>query len=255
MFKALLVADGSGGHLIPAFRAADGLAARGAHVTVWYPRRRATAPLADALRGQMPQDAVAVEPFSVDASRMPWARALGSVRLWTKAQRHFRTSAPHVVVGFGGWVSMPVVMAARRHGIPVVLHEQNMVLGRANRWLARFADRIAVSFPETAVQPSRAFVDVTGLPIRRRIGHAERARAAARLGLEPQRPTLLVLGGSQGSRALNRLLASLAPLCSSQERGAWQVIHVTGPSDEAMVRRAYEACGLRAWVGPFLVEM
>ena len=254
-FKALLVADGSGGHLIPAFQAAGGLAGRGARVKVWYPHRRTTAPLADALREQMQQEGVDVEPFSVGAAPRPWTRLWGSAQLWQQALRCFETFAPDVVVGFGGWVSAPVIVAARHRRIPVVLHEQNVVLGRANRWLARYANQVAVSFAETQAQLGRVPSVVTGLPIRRPIGRTARAQAAARLGLHPEPLTLLVLGGSQGARPLNRLLTGLAALCSPEERQTWQVVHVTGASDDATVRRVYAAYGMRAWVGPFLAGM
>jgi len=158
-------------------------------------------------------------------------------------------------VGFGGWVSAPVVLAARVRRIGCVLHEPNVVMGRANRWLARWADRIAVSFRETQDALNGTPAVMTGLPVRDRIGRSSRAQGAARCGLQPDRPTLLVLGGSQGARALNRLMTEMVARCSPEERRSWQLIHLVGPADEAVVRAAYAAHGVRAWVRPFLVEM
>jgi UDP-N-acetylglucosamine--N-acetylmuramyl-(pentapeptide) pyrophosphoryl-undecaprenol N-acetylglucosamine transferase len=82
-----------------------------------------------------------------------------------------------------------------------------------------------------------------------------RHQAAARFGLQPGRPTLLVLGGSQGSRAVNRIAMQALTLSSAQERQAWQVLHVTGSADEQTARQTYRACGFAAWVTAFVADM
>ena len=253
--SVLLIADGSGGHLIPALEAATALARRGARATVWYAQRRQTAPLARALIEEARRAAVDVDPIPVESTAFPWGRLRQCGRLWRLAQRGFDAFSPDVVVGFGGWVSIPVIMAARLRRISCVLHEQNVVLGRANRWLTRWADRIAVSFPETQRALDGAPAVVTGLPVRSRIGRVPRAEGAARFGLDPARPTVLVLGGSQGARALNRLMMMMVTRLTPEERRTWQVIHLTGPTDEAAVADAYAAGGVAAWVAPSFVEM
>ena len=111
---------------------------------------------------------------------------------------------PDVVVGYGGYVSMPAYLAARRRKLPLVVHEQNALPGLANKAGARIADVVAVSFPDTKL-PKATYV---GLPIRRMISQLDRAasRAEARefFGLDADRPTLLVTGGSQGARRINQ---------------------------------------------------
>ena len=113
----------------------------------------------------------------------------------------FDTVQPDVVVGYGGYVSMPAYLAARRRRLPLVVHEQNALPGLANKVGARVADRVAVSFHGTPL-PKAEYV---GLPIRRMISTLDReaARAGARrfFGLDADRPTLLVTGGSQGAPA------------------------------------------------------
>jgi UDP-N-acetylglucosamine--N-acetylmuramyl-(pentapeptide) pyrophosphoryl-undecaprenol N-acetylglucosamine transferase len=93
------------------------------------------------------------------------------------------------------------------------------------------------------------------MPVRQAIGAALREQEARAFGFSPQRPTLLILGGSQGARAINQAVAATAALISPAERHTWQFLHVTGPADERDVRSAYAAAGVTAWVAPFLVEM
>src|SRR5690606_16351229 len=134
--------------------------------------------------------------------------------------------APDVVVGYGGYVSIPVYLAARRRRLPIVIHEQNAVPGLANRVGARFARSVAVSFPGTPL-PHAQFV---GLPIRRMISTLDRpaVRPDARrhFGLDPDLPTLLVTGGSPGARRLNQAVAGAA---AALRAAGVQVLHVPGP--------------------------
>ena len=136
---------------------------------------------------------------------------------------------PDVVVGYGGYVSVPVYLAARKRRIPVVVHEQNALPGIANKVGARLARRVAVSFPDTPLRNA----EYVGLPIRRMIStldrNALREQARAFFGLEADRPTLVVTGGSQGARRLNQAVAAAAP--ALVEAGA-QVLHVVGPKNE-----------------------
>lgn len=134
-----------------------------------------------------------------------------------------------VLVGFGGYVSTPAYIAAWRRKTPIVVHEGNAVPGIANKFAARYCtEHVAVSFPETPL-PHASYV---GLPIRRAISTLDRAalRAEARafFGLDPQAPTLLVTGGSQGARQLNEAIAGAA---ADLQAAGIQVLHVIGPKN------------------------
>ena len=139
-----------------------------------------------------------------------------------------------VVVGFGGYVAAPAYLAARRRGLPLVVHEANARPGMANRLGALLTPRVAVSTPDTRL-PHAQYV---GLPLRRGIATLERGRvrdeARSTFGLDPQRPTLLVFGGSQGARRLNEAAAGAAPALSA---AGIQVLHATGPAHSVDVRR------------------
>jgi UDP-N-acetylglucosamine--N-acetylmuramyl-(pentapeptide) pyrophosphoryl-undecaprenol N-acetylglucosamine transferase len=165
-------------------------------------------------------------------------------------------------VTFGGYVSFPVDRAAYKQQLPLVLHEQNAVPGLANRVAARWADRVAVTFPGSADRfrhPERCAV--TGDPVRQEIldldRAARRAGARERFGLHPDRPTVLVFGGSQGARTLNRAIVDA--------HGRWgsdglQVLHAAGRSLYPEAARAWQQAraardGLRVELLDFIDDM
>ena len=137
---------------------------------------------------------------------------------------------PDVVVGFGGYVSVPAYLAARRRQLPLVVHEGNALPGIANKLGARLTTHVATSFPDTEL-PHAHYI---GLPIRRMISTLDRAalRAEARdsFGLDADRPTLLVTGGSQGARRLNQSVAAAAAAFAA---AGVQVLHIVGPMGAA----------------------
>lgn len=160
---------------------------------------------------------------SVDLLRVP-SRLRAAVR---QARALLDRVEPAVVVGFGGYVCVPIYLAARRARLPLVIHEGNALPGIANRFGARWCtDRVATSFPDTKLVHGR-FV---GLPIRRSISTLERSelRGLSRdsFGLDQTLPTLLVTGGSQGARRINDAVSGAADALAA---AGIQVLHVAGP--------------------------
>ena len=131
---------------------------------------------------------------------------------------------PDVVFGKGGYVSFPVLFAARFYGIPVVIHESDSVPGRMNRWAGRFAARIALSYPEAAQFFPAAKVAITGNPIRQELLRPVREGAREFLSLAPALPVILILGGSQGAQRINEQLVDALPHLVEK----YQIIHQTG---------------------------
>jgi len=161
---------------------------------------------------------------TVDLLRVP-GRLAASVG---KARAILREVGADVVVGFGGYVSMPAYLAARTLRIPVVLHEQNAVPGLANKVAARFAKVVGVAFPATPLPHARVF----GMPLRRAITDLDRAElrdvARRELGLGQARPVLLVSGGSQGAKSINDATeGARAELLAA----GIDVLHVLGPKN------------------------
>lgn len=138
-------------------------------------------------------------------------------------------TAPDVVVGFGGYVSTPAYLAARKRGIPIVVHEQNSRPGLANRLGARMTPYVATTFASTSL----AHAIVIGMPLRREIAQldrgARRSEALAYFGLADHRPTVLVTGGSLGAQRLN---AAFASRVDSLRAHGIQVLHVSGLGKE-----------------------
>lgn len=166
--------------------------------------------------------------ISFDLLKLPF-------RLWS-ALRHtaqaFDLVAPDVVVGFGGYVSVPAYVVARKRGIPIVVHEGNALPGLANRLGALFTKNVVTSFPNTELRHGRYL----GLPIRKSITSLNRrsARKQARefFGLKADAPTVLVTGGSQGARSINRAMSEAAPILS---KAGVQVLHSAGRVEEVIV--------------------
>jgi len=162
---------------------------------------------------------------TLDFATLP-SRMLTAVRA---ASAILDATRPDVVVGFGGYVSLPAYLAARRARIPIVVHEANAKPGLANRLGARLTRYVAVSSSRARLSHGQ----LIGIPLRRAIAtldrEAMRSKARARFGLEDERPTLLVFGGSQGARSIN--LAMTAALPSLRLAGI-QVLHAVGPGND-----------------------
>lgn len=154
------------------------------------------------------------------------------------------------VIGFGGYASTPVYRAAKALGVPVVVHEQNAKPGLANRYGARFAEAVALTFDSTPLAARAGVTQTVGLPLRPAIADlartrargadAPRLRAAERFGLDPGLPTLLVTGGSLGALHLNDVLTSGLPAI---RRVGVQILHLTGRGKDGAVRAALREAG------------
>jgi UDP-N-acetylglucosamine--N-acetylmuramyl-(pentapeptide) pyrophosphoryl-undecaprenol N-acetylglucosamine transferase len=166
-----------------------------------------------------------------------------------KAVRMLRLFRPDIVFGVGGYVTVPVVLAARILRIPVCIHEQNVVPGLANRLNGKLADKVCISMECLPPFPVQKTI-LTGNPVREEIilAGGERSHKADNDGF-----TLLVLGGSQGAHSLNELMVEAAPLFCGQQR--LTIIHQSGLKDEEMVGRCYGENGIRAEVSAFFNDM
>lgn len=134
---------------------------------------------------------------------------------------------PDVVISKGGYVSFPVLFAARLLKIPVIIHESDTVAGRVNRWSGKFAKRIAISFPEAAQYFDQNKVSVTGQPVRETISRAATEGAHEYFELDSTIPTIGILGGSQGAKAINDVIIQLLP----ELLETYQIIHQTGEAN------------------------
>jgi UDP-N-acetylglucosamine--N-acetylmuramyl-(pentapeptide) pyrophosphoryl-undecaprenol N-acetylglucosamine transferase len=243
----LLAAGGTGGHMFPAEALARALVDRGRRVILVTDRR------GRGFGDRLP----AVEVFRITAAGLAGGsllrRAQGIAQLlrgYLQARRLVIRLRPALVVGFGGYASVPTVYAAQRAGLPTLLHEQNAVLGRANRMLAAQARAVATSFPETAAL-GKATPRLTGNPVR---------PAIAALGAQPYPAMdgtlrLLVLGGSQGARVFARLIPAALAALAAERRRRIAIAQQCRPEDLEQVRSAYAALGQPAELADFFTDV
>lgn len=233
--RALIAAGGTGGHIYPAIAVANEIKRRDASSTV---RFVGTAHgLETRLVPQAGYELSLIE--SAGLVNMGWrARARGVSVLpksFVAARRLIREFRPDVVIGAGGYVSGPVLLVAGFSRLRTLIMESNAVPGFTNRRLIRFVDKAAASFEATLPYFGRKGV-VTGNPVRREFFDIPvKVR-------DPTRFSLLLFGGSQGSRAINEAMVAALPLLTT-ERAVLQVTHQTGKSDFDRVRVAYEQAG------------
>jgi UDP-N-acetylglucosamine--N-acetylmuramyl-(pentapeptide) pyrophosphoryl-undecaprenol N-acetylglucosamine transferase len=230
--KVLMAGGGTAGHTSPLLATADALRRLDARVEVTALGTARGVEVRVVPEAGYPLELVPPVPLPRGAS-MELLRVPGRLRAAvTAALEIVDRVRPDVVVGFGGYVSVPAYLAARRRRLPLVVHEGNALPGIANKLGARFARHVATSFPDTKL-PGAEYV---GLPIRRMISTLDRAalrpEGRAAFGLAPDAPTVLVTGGSQGARRINRAVAAAQPALA---RAGVQVLHVVGPSGEAAV--------------------
>ena len=190
--------------------------------------------------------------------RGPVARGLavlGLIRAVLQAARVLRRIRPAAAVGFGGYPSVPPLVASGRLGIPSVLHEQNAVLGRANRMLARRASAIATSFPETERIPGNRADLVThvGNPVRAAIAALRSSQYATPLAEGPFR--LLVTGGSQGARVFAEVVPAAVATLPETFRRRIRVSQQCRPEDLIAVENSYAEAGVEARLATFFEDM
>jgi len=251
-WRVILAGGGTGGHLIPGLALAEEMLRRDPYAEITFV----------GMEGGIEQKLVPafghrlVITASRRATRALGARVLDLARkawsVWRsrgQCLRLFREQHPHVVVGLGGYSSTAPLLAARSLGLPTVLMEQNAIPGRANRFLARHADLVIAQFEECIPHfPGRPYVEVLGNPVLRSTLAAGAVRAKRAV------PSLLVMGGSQGARALNDALCTSASGLRAAVPGL-EVIALTGPADAERVRARLEEAGLPGRVIPFSTRM
>lgn len=142
---------------------------------------------------------------------------------------------PDVVISKGGYAAFPAVLAAKLLRIPVIVHESDSFPGRLNVWTAKFAKRVAVSWPEAAEHLPKEKTALTGQPIRKSILHGDPNGAHEYFKLDPTITTILILGGSQGAEMINNIIVDILPDLLSK----YQVIHQTGVNNfDGVVERS-----------------
>ncbi len=248
----MLAAGGTGGHLFPAYALAEELARRGVAVDLITDMR------GDRYGAGFPARAVYQVPAATLASRTPVAAVQTAIALarGTKAAHAIIGKVkPSVVIGFGGYPTYPPLVAARLRRVATLVHEQNSVLGRANRLLAKRVTAIATSFERTKYLDDDLITKsrFTGNPVRQAVVAAA-ARAFEPISVSgPIR--LLVFGGSQGARFFSVSLPPALAALPQDLKSRLQVVQQAREEDIARVQQAYAQSGITAEVAPFFKDL
>jgi len=248
-----IACGGTGGHLFPGLAVAEQLTQRGCAVALLISPKD--------VDQQAVQSAQGLEIVTLPAvglqNRNYFAFAASFLKSLFAARKIFRRRKPDAVLAMGGFTGAPPVWVGMEIGARTFLHESNTIPGRANRLLARFVDEAFVGFPEAATRLKARKITPTGTPVRPQFSpdagrRTPDANCRQALGLDPDRLTVLVVGGSQGASGLNEMILSALPLLAKKD---WQWLHLAGARDFVKVKAAYAARGLSAVVKPFLAEM
>ncbi|MEO0586937.1 MAG: UDP-N-acetylglucosamine--N-acetylmuramyl-(pentapeptide) pyrophosphoryl-undecaprenol N-acetylglucosamine transferase [Planctomycetota bacterium] len=251
--RVLFAGGGSGGHIYPNAAIAERLARSRIDPVFIVSRRPIDATVCAALP----------TPDWVPTSAEPIALRPDRLYRWYRAHQAAvaecldaidRTEA-RAVVSTGGFVGGPAVEAAAQRGLPACLINLDAVPGKANRWSARKVDAIFTAYDHTGLPRARH----VGVPLRQAsLATVKPAAARHRLGLQPDRPTLLITAGSQGAATINGAMVELVSrTVAKRALTGWDVIHLTGsaPGELDRVAAAYRPLGINAYVEPFLSDM
>lgn len=238
--RVVVSGGGTAGHINPALALAEVLMQRGCQVDFAGCPQGVEARL-------VPLAGVPFKAFEASGfnRRKPATIVSGVAKILrsTKAAKAwFADIKPDVVVGFGGYVSIPVARAAASLGIPVVVHEQNSVMGMANRYLAKKARAVCLTYEHSASAVADASkVRLTGNPVRSSVVNASREEGRVLFGLADDDFMLLVFGGSLGARHINEAVAAMRDELLAKEN--LHVVHITGPKE---LERVQEELALTA---------
>jgi len=250
--RLLLTGGGTGGHLFPAIATAEAMCQRFPGTKICFVGTKRKMDAASLARYDFQASTIHCQGLK-GKGLLARIRSLGllPLALIEALWRIFRFR-PDLVVGVGGYVTGPVMVAARLLGRPTLIHEQNSVPGLANRKLGALVSRVCLSLPGSEAYFPKGGTVLTGNPVRRQILELAGKQPARKSG---EKVTLLVLGGSLGAHRLNELVVEALTGYGGRLPAAMEVIHQTGAADEEDVRAAYARKGIPATVAAFFTDM
>lgn len=248
MAKFSVSCGGTGGHVFPGVATAIALRQRGHDVSLWMSGKAIETATRHAWTGPVVETGAQI--LTLHPLRLP-RTLIDFTRAYLTSRRALRAEHPQAMLAMGSYSCVPPVLAARHMNIPVVLHEANVIPGRAVSWLSSLADAVAITFPETRDHLSHPRLTLTGLPLRQSL---EESSGQALPINGAHRFTLLVMGGSQGARHLNEVIP--AAVARMQADGlSVAVIHLAGAKAREQVEAAYQSAGVPAVVYGFCSDM
>ncbi|MCX5781578.1 MAG: undecaprenyldiphospho-muramoylpentapeptide beta-N-acetylglucosaminyltransferase [Elusimicrobia bacterium] len=248
----LIAAGGTGGHIYPGLALARVIRERGSKVLFVIKENDPSKEILNNEKfGFIEIPAFGLpRKFSLNIFKFLLFLFLGFFRAW----RIIKTIKPKAVYGMGGYVSFPVVLAAKLKGFKVIVHEQNVLPGLTNRILSKFVDKVAISFNESIKYFNSKKVVLTGNPFRPEIFKVSYEDSIKKLGLIPNKFSVLVFGGSQGAAFINRcVLEAWNTLNSFKDR--MQFIHIAGKKEYDRLNTEYNKAGIPGKVFPYINDI
>ena len=250
-FKIAIACGGTGGHIFPGLATAQALMKRGHEITLWLAGRS----IENLVTANWPGPVIKVQAegfpsqISIRALRSAW-KTMAAVNT---CRKQMKDTHPDAVLGMGSYASAGPIGAAILLGLPTVLHEANVIPGRAIAFFSRWATAVAGSFEETRYYLRRKEIVITGMPLRQDLV-SEASDHFLPPKFDPSIFTILTIGGSRGAQKLNELVPQcLAALALKGQK--LQVIHLAGRDDEEAVRQVYTAAGITNFVQAFYHNM
>jgi len=252
--KVIVAGGGTGGHLFPGIAIVEELRRRDPSIEVLFvgSPRGIEARVLPGLGEKV--ELLDVTPLKGQGT-LDLVKSLGRVPMALgKGASILRNFAPDLVLGVGGYASGPILLSAAALGIKTALHEQNAHVGLTNKILARVVDRAYLSYPETESEFPSGKARIVGNPVRRAFVSAARRAASDPTGFEARSRTVLVIGGSQGARALNQCVPEALARAGIESRRL-RIVHQTGKAMRDEVAAKYRELGVDADVVPFIEDM
>ncbi len=259
--KVLICAAGSGGHIYPALSLAQYFSNTDKHIQILFLSSKKA----------ISQEIFAKKPYKVFTTDFisPY-RATGKnlfkfflknlgflIKFNTESIKVFfliLRVKPDAVIGFGGIISIAAILVSRLLKIPTLIHEQNMIPGKANKFISRIATKVAVGFKQSSAYFKQDVI-FTGNPIRQDIEKIDRTMACDSLGLRKELFTILVFGGSQGSEAINKSFTKAIAKLNHDLRDNLNIIHISGAKDVAELKDFYQQLNIKAKLFSYCANM
>ena len=257
--KIIVSGGGTGGHIYPAVTLLRNLQQKVKDLEVLYVGTKAGLEADIIPKEGFPFETVDIQGFVRRLSLVNVERAGRAMCGVVKAAHIVRKFQPDVVVGTGGYVCGPILLAASLLHVPTLIQEQNVIPGITNKILARFVTKIAAGSREAAERFPADKVTFTGNPIRAEVLSARRASGYEAFGFDPDKRTVLVSGGSRGARSINRAMVGVLKYYAGNP--AVQILHMTGKAEYEDIQRRIAAAGIdlsradNILVKPYLYNM
>lgn len=249
----VIACGGTGGHLFPGLAVAEVLKDRGHEVLLFVSRK------------EIDRTALKDYPWlrsqSLPVVGMPPILSLGMIGFIKEffssvlqCLEIYKNNKPSCILAMGGFTAAPPVIAGWLKKIPSVVHDSNAIPGKANRFVARFVSVVALGLEACKSAFPHKKVEITGTPVRKLL-RVQGGKNYATFGLDPEKKTILVMGGSQGASGINNAVVGLAGLFDESYKNQWQIVHLTGASESQKIINQYETLGVTAYVAPFSHQM